>query len=244
MQKRSVALFFVLSAILLVLCFWKLETIPPPDWDEGWNLSVARNWVELGHYGQLLEDEPRSKGLAGYFSVIAPVALSFKLFGVGIWQARLPAVLFTLSAFVLVYYLAAQLYNRTVAWGAMGVLLLMTGGLIYNPILVGRQALGEIPALFYLLAGYSFLLLALRGSGWFVLPGALLLGIALRTKAQILPFWLISLLFPLVVAVIKRWWRPALLLATGLVGSWIASGLVVQLQKLILGDRMIPGEPL
>jgi 4-amino-4-deoxy-L-arabinose transferase-like glycosyltransferase len=104
------------------------ESTPPLWWDEGWTLSVVRNWVERGHYGRLLDGEPASPGLAASFPVIAPIALSFRLFGVGVWQGRLVGVLFTLGALALIYYLACRLYDRSVAIWTLAVLLLMSVG--------------------------------------------------------------------------------------------------------------------
>jgi hypothetical protein len=66
--------------------------ISPTLWDEGYTLSVARNWGELGHYGRLLNGELVPRGLEAAFPLTGSVALSFQLFGVGIYQARLVSV--------------------------------------------------------------------------------------------------------------------------------------------------------
>src|SRR5690349_1051953 len=115
----------VLMATLCMLCgLWNLAG-PTIGWDEGWTLSVARNWVERGHYGRLLDGQLAPPGLEAAFPVTAPVALSFELFGVGIWQGRLFGVLCTIAALALMYYLALRLYNRSVAIGTLFVLLLL-----------------------------------------------------------------------------------------------------------------------
>src|SRR5215203_4023431 len=82
---------------LLALGLWNLAG-PALWWDEGWTLSVARTWVERGHYGRLLDGQLAPPGLEASFTVTAPIALCFRLFGVGIWQGRLFGVLCTVGA--------------------------------------------------------------------------------------------------------------------------------------------------
>src|SRR3989442_14208228 len=89
--------------VLIFASTINLQCLPPVWWDEGWNLSVARNWVEMGHYGRLLDGEPSSPGLSTGFPAIAPIAFSFRVLGVGVWQARLVGIFFTLSALTLIY---------------------------------------------------------------------------------------------------------------------------------------------
>jgi len=74
-RSRAAGSFAVLACV--VSSFWRLGTHPALFWDEGWTLAAARNWVELGWVGQLLQGVPESLGLAGQVEVVAPVALSF-----------------------------------------------------------------------------------------------------------------------------------------------------------------------
>src|SRR4030065_111205 len=82
-----------LLILILFLATINLESVPPVWWDEGWNFTIARNWVEKGYYGRFLVGEPVPISPTNGFPVIAAVALGFKLFGIGIWQGR---VLFTI----------------------------------------------------------------------------------------------------------------------------------------------------
>lgn len=236
-------------AILLVVALFLLATInlestPPLWWDEGWTLTVARTWLEQLHYGILLAGTPAPLGLAAAFPVVAPVALSFRLFGVGIWQGRLPGVLFTLGALALIYYLARRLYNASIANGTLAVLLFMSAYPELHPVLIGRQVLGEMPALFYLLAGYTCLLSALRRSLWFMPLTVIFWGVALITKLQVLPFWTVSLLVPLLTMLAQNKWKSAGLLGTGLLGSLLASRLLVWLEQSLLRGQTIPASPI
>ncbi len=231
----------LLALALLLIGTLNLESTPRLWWDEGWTLSVARNWVERGHYGRLLNGEPTSASLAAAFPVTAPIALSFRLLGVGIWQGRLVGVFFTLGALALIFYLACRLYDRSVAIWTLAVLLLMSP---LHPFVAGRQVLGEMPMLFYLLAGYACFLLALRKSSWFMPVAVGLWAIALNTKAQVLPFWTASLLISLSVMLFRRRWSVARLLFIGLLSSLIASRLLLWLQQLLLHGRTVPVSPI
>lgn len=242
LQKNVVIISLLLVVVLSGLI--NLNRVPPVWWDEGWTLNVARNWVEFGHYGQFLNGVPMGSGLAASFPVVVPVALSFRLFGVGAWQGRLPSVLFTFGSLALIYFLAKRLYNRTVAWGSLFVVLLMGAVDSSHALVLGRTAMGEMPALFYLLSGYALLVMALESSVWWILPASLIWGIAVHSKAQVLPFWAASLLLPLALSLLKRSWRPAVLLAIGLAASWIFSREIARLFAMLVLDPTVPGERL
>ena len=165
--ERAGLLFLVIAAALLLL--WKPDQVPPLWFDEGWNLSVAANLVKIGAYAQLSLGQPVAPSLVSTgWPGILPLAASFQLFGVGAWQGRLPGILFTTAGLVLLYGLARRLYNGRVAVATLFVSLLMTGAHIHlHPVVLGRQALGEMPAVCYLLAGYLCLVWAGGGGhGW------------------------------------------------------------------------------
>jgi 4-amino-4-deoxy-L-arabinose transferase-like glycosyltransferase len=216
--------FFFLWAFAIGLILVRPTDVPPLWFDEGWSLSVARNLVDSGIYAQLSLGQPvpatfLSTGLPG----IAPIALSFKLFGVGIWQARLPGQLFTAAALLLLYVLARNIFSAKVASASLFVALLMTGAHIHlHPIVLGRQAIGEIPGLFFLLAGYLCMLAGWRNKPWLVAPAAIFWSLSLSIKPQTLPFFVVSLVFPLVVDIIARERRRAGLTTVALVGSLLA----------------------
>lgn len=243
-DRRLQMLVAAAMAVVVLASVIDLERVPPLWWDEGWTMTVARNWVERGWYGRLLNGEPAPPGLNASFPIVAPVALSFKLFGVGVWQARLPGVMYGLGALALLYLLGRQLFNRPVAVGAVVCALLVSDDPDLNPILLSRQVLAEMPMLFFLLGGYLAFGLAARRSIWFMALAVACWGIALIMKAQLMPFWLISLLIPLAMALIKRQWRPAGLLAAGLLGSWLVFQLLIQWQGLILAGHTMAGESL
>jgi hypothetical protein len=208
-----------LAVILLFALLFRLDSVPPLWWDEGWTLSVARNWVELGHYGRLLDGQDAPRGLEAGFPVTASIAFSFAVFGVGVYQARLIGVAFTIAALVSLYLLTRSFYNRSIAIGTLGVLILMCGHVDINPLIMGRQVLGEIPSMSFLLAGYLSFLRA-DNRPFVAMPLTICLwSMALLTKAQVQPFWAASLLLPLALVLYRRQWRFAGLIASSLVGS-------------------------
>lgn len=242
LRRLGVGLSLVL--LLLAALVVRLEDLPPLWWDEGWTLTVARTWVERGHYGLLLEGQPAPPDLAAAFPVVAPIALGLRLLGVGAWQGRLVIALFSLATLALLHYLARRIFSRPVANATLGVLLLMPIYEGLHPVYMGRQALAEMPMLFYALAGYACFLSALRRPLLFMPPTILLWTIALLAKAQPLPFWAASLIVPLLVTLLKRRWREAGLLGVALFGSYGGSRLLARFWTLLLRGHTLPGTPI
>ncbi len=210
---------FVFVALLIVALTINLSSTPPLWWDEGWTLSVARNWLELGHYGRLLNGQLVPRGLEAAFPVTASIALSFATFGVGIVQARLVAVVFTLATLLILYELARRFYGSVVGIATLVCLILLSGHADINPVIAGRQVMAEFPAMLFLLAGYLCLLLAERRP---LLHMPLAIGfwtLALFTKAQVQPFWVCSLVVPLMLSLLRSEWRFVWLLGISLVCS-------------------------
>jgi hypothetical protein len=228
---------------LLAIGLWHLDA-PAAWWDEGWTMSVAQNWVRYGHYGRLLDGRPAPHGLEAAFPATALVALSFRAVGVGLWQARLVGVLCTIAALTLLWMIARRLYNRATAWATLGTLLLLSAHPQLHPLIIGRQVLAEMPMLMYLLAGYLACLAALRGRTWLLALAMLGWALGICAKAQALPFWLLSLLLPLLAALYWRQWRMAGLLAAGLVGAYVAARGLIWLQALLLRGHTLPATPL
>src|SRR5262245_12525561 len=236
----------VLFVLLVVLAATvKLESTPPLFWDEGWTMSVACNWAERNHYGRLLEGQLAPSGLEAAFPVTGIVSFSFRLLGVGVYQARAPGVFFILGTLAIVYYLACRLYNRRIAVTTLLVLLFMSPAhRDLHPFLVGTQVLGEMPAMFYLLAGYAFFLSAQDKPLWAMPLAVFFWGVALITKLQVWPFWLASLLVPLLMALSTRRWRLAGLLAVGLICSLTTAQLLIWFQQLLLERETNPLTPI
>jgi 4-amino-4-deoxy-L-arabinose transferase-like glycosyltransferase len=240
----GISLSFVPAIFIFLIIFLSivhLESVPPLSWDEGWTFSVARNWVEKGFYGRLLMGNPVPPGLEASLTVTLPAALSFRLFGVGIWQGRIIGLLFLLGAVAFIYFLAGRLYGRAVAKITFAALFLMaTIFWQWHPIIMARQALGEIPMLFFLMGGYSCFYLALSRSLWIMPAAVLLWATGAITKFQAYPFLIASLVLPLLMTIWSRQWRIASLIASGIVSCFLTTELLLWRQKLMLVQYGLP----
>lgn len=173
-----------LIALAPFLAFYNLGTNPRPWHDEGSYLTLAKTLAQDGVYAVRSAEGYQSFGAVQSVgpTVVLPIALSFKLFGIGLLQGRLVAgfsILFTLA----VFYLAGQtLFGRRTA--LIAVILLLASPAV-GFLLYGRPAFGEIPALGFLLAGWLVWTRGVRTNRWWPSPIAgILIGAAMVTKSQ------------------------------------------------------------
>jgi 4-amino-4-deoxy-L-arabinose transferase-like glycosyltransferase len=239
-KKLQIATIFlgVIFAVCIVIGLsWRIEAVPAMWWDEGWTVSVAKNWVERGFYGLLNSGNPSPPGLAAAFPVVYTVAISFWIFGIGVWQARLPMIFISIGALAAFFALANSLMSRRASVIALAALLFLPGYGELHVLIMGRQVLGEMPALLCLLAGYLCLERALNKRRLIILCSIMFWACALNTKAQILPFFICSLLVPLAFVLYRHKYRLALYLGFALAGSVTASRLLLLMHNLLIQGR-------
>jgi 4-amino-4-deoxy-L-arabinose transferase-like glycosyltransferase len=242
LQNKSILL--IVLAVWLFMVIYRADQTPGLWFDEGWTLSVARNWVDLGMYARLLDGQPVSAiPMVHSIFVTAPVALSFSIFGIGAWQARLAGALYSLGSLLLLYQFSKRLYGHQVA-GATLLIILFLSAYPLHPILMGRQALAETPMLFFLLLGYWFFWKALEQPLPNLLLAMVFWGIALVIKKQPLPFWSLSLVMPCILAVYRRKWSLSLIFVIGWVGSFIFYLLFNQIEHIMAGEFPLYGSSL
>jgi 4-amino-4-deoxy-L-arabinose transferase-like glycosyltransferase len=194
---------------------------PPLQWDEGWTLALARDWLETGRYGVLNGGHTDGTHGAAAPPLVMSVAASYRVFGVSIWAGRLPALLYGFGALALLWYLSSRLYDRRVAWWALGVGCVGMLSANYMPLLYFRLAMAESIMLFWLLLAYV-LLLSVSRNAVLIIPAGAALAVALASKGQPLPFVCVSFAVMIGVAAwCQRWrdmWRVSqvLVLALGL----------------------------
>ncbi len=239
-RRRALALCLLALLPWLPLLFTSLGTVPPLWFDEGWNLVAASNYVNTGRYGLILDGQPASGShLSTGLPVVAPIALSFRIFGVGAWQGRIAGALFVLGGLALLFYLGTRLYDLATGFLATLVPLLTVGPHSHlHAALIGRQALGEMPAVAYLLAGYALFLSPLR---WRIAGAALLWALAMASKPQVLPFLALALLAPSVLALVARQQRAAFAGGVALLLALAGAGLLGLLQNALLAQGLPPG---
>jgi 4-amino-4-deoxy-L-arabinose transferase-like glycosyltransferase len=182
-----------LAALIAVALFLALVNLPyaPRTWfDEGSHLHVPKTLVQHGVYADISSEGYRYYGptVGVGPTVMLPIALVFKLFGVGLLQGRLVIVAYLFVALAAFYAIGRRMHGSLVALLAL-TLLLASRTFSYDGLIeYGRQVLGEIPGLAFLLLGTLAWLAALmkvggqRGS--FVVLSGLGFGMALVTKNQ------------------------------------------------------------
>lgn len=236
----------LVRSVLLVLLLWSffflslhhLETYPVPWFDEGLNFQPPKNLVLYGQYAMLSSEGFRvlDPALQTGPPVTLPIALSFRLLGIGLFPARLVVVFFTILCVAVYYRVACVLYDQTV--GLIALLLLLTFAAhseFVSFLYMGRQVLGEVPALLFFLGG---LLLWFRS--WeqpevrYLLGAGLMFGLALVTKSQfnlLIPptLFVVWLIGHIVFGNVLRW-RHLILLAipcVSLVLIWYGTQLAI-----------------
>jgi 4-amino-4-deoxy-L-arabinose transferase-like glycosyltransferase len=184
-QRAAVAAGVVLA---LFLALYNLPDYPLTWFDEGSHLHVPKTLVRFGVYADYSSEGFRHYGptLGIGPTVVLPIAAVFRLFGIGLLQARLVMALYLLATVYAFYRLARTLGGRQFAWVATGLLVTSRGVAL---VLYGRQALGEVPGLFFLVAGMGLWFARWERSSWWRLGlVGLFLGLAMVTEYQYLLF--------------------------------------------------------
>ncbi|MBU4348425.1 glycosyltransferase family 39 protein [Patescibacteria group bacterium] len=195
---HKIAIVAVLLLALFLIVF-KFTEIPRVWIDEGIFTEVSKNLAWHGQQGiQIAPGQIESSAVvstSGY-PLIFSVAASFKIFGVGLWQARLPMLIFMFALVFLFFFFTKK--QRGVYWAIFSVLLLLSFSPFYGN---GRPVQGEVPGLVFLLLG-SLLFLRweekLFNNKWLALFSGLAFGLSAATK----PLFLIILVPTLIISII------------------------------------------
>lgn len=167
-----------LIVIFVGLVFYGFPDSPSPWFDEGLNLGIAKSWVEQGVYSLQTAPnafvEERSLLITTNYPLLFFIALSFTIFGVGLWQAKIVMILFLFVFSALFYQLTKKYYGKWFALASFA--LLITFLPLYGN---GKSVLGEIPGLVYFLGG---LLMLDTKRSWQVFVMGLFFGLAAVTK--------------------------------------------------------------
>lgn len=226
LRRVLFAVFLLLFAAMLLYGF---PDSAAPWFDEGINLNLARTLAEKGVFS--LQTAPETfvseKPLlitTGY-PALFPVALSFSLLGVGLWQAKMVMLLF-LAAFVfLACRLAEKLYGRESTLFVF--VLLVTFLPLYGN---GKSILGEIPGLVFFLAGLLLVSRERAGPAFFV---GVLFGLAAATKSSFLIVLGAVVAGEAYAAFQQGRWNPRRLL-------YLAAGMSIPLVAWVF--TLVPGE--
>lgn len=206
-----------LALVILGVLIFSLSnlTTKPKIWtDEGLNIELARNFLSYGKLNVMVApnvffDAPFLLQATGY-PLTVPLALFFKLFGIGPWQARLYALLWLISFLIVVFWFIKKIFGAKHAF--LTVSLLATFAPFYGN---GRCVTGEVAGSIFLLLSLYFILYRNR-----IFLGGFLLGLAVVTKPSI---YLLSALAMLAVFLIERqnFWKKAVKFISGLAPAMI-----------------------
>jgi len=177
----------LVGLVVCFLAFYNLENYPPMWFDEGLNLQPPKNLLLYGQYALRSSEGFRvfDPALQTGPTVLLPIALIFKLVGIGLFQARLVVVIYALLMLVSLYGVTAAIFDRRTALIAGLLLILVSDHEFLSFTFMSRQVLGEVPALFFLLSGTWLWFRAWEYPRWrlLLLSGALF-GLAVVTKVQ------------------------------------------------------------
>jgi hypothetical protein len=144
-----------LVLLSLVVGLLNLPYAPRTWFDEGSHLHVPKTLVQHGVYADISSEGYRYYGptVGVGPTVMLPIAALFKMVGVGLFQGRIVIVGYLLLALCAGYLLARRLHGRWIALLVVA-LLLASRTLRYEGLIeYGRQVLGEVPGVAFLLLG-------------------------------------------------------------------------------------------
>jgi len=230
---------FLAGALLWALVAWgsfyNLANYPTIWWDEAIFSETAANLVQHGRYAFTVQSPNHLSDLDYRISagpaVILPVALAYKLLGVGVSHGRLVAGAYLVLAFLALFLAARRLWGPVAALGAVA---LAFGGT--DVLYWGRSVLGDIPALGLFLLGLWFLSRGLDSPSLASLfVGGIFLGLAFDAKE----FYGLAFIPPLVLLA-RQWWRDRARLLKALLAYGLGAALpllaYLLLKVLILGS--------
>ncbi|MHB8067128.1 MAG: ArnT family glycosyltransferase [Desulfobaccales bacterium] len=215
--------------------FYNLANFPTIWWDEAIFSETAANVVQHGRYAFTVQSPNHLSDLDYRISagpaVILPVALAYKLLGVGVAQGRLVAGAYLVLLFLALYLAVRRLWGPAAALGAMALALAGT-----DVIFWGRSVLGDVPALGLFLLGLWFLARGLDTPALGPLcAGGIFLGLAFDAKE----FYGLAFLPP-VFLLARQWWRDQARLWKSLLAYGLGAALpllaYLLLKWVILGD--------
>ena len=187
-QNQKVLTWIALALLVWFFVFFHLTSFPEPWFDEGSHLHVPKTLVKYGVYADYSSDGFRYYGptIGVGPTVMLPIAGMFKLFGIGLFQARIVVGLYMIAAVYVFYKLVKDLSNPTLALVAT-MLLVSSRSILF--LTYGRQILGEVPGLFFLIFGLVLWFTNWGNNNWKRLSLiGLLFGLAMITKYQYLLF--------------------------------------------------------
>lgn len=155
-DRRSEKIIPAFGLVLVIgLALINLADYPLTWFDEGSHLHVPKALVLFGQYADYSSEGFRFDGptIGVGPTVMLPVAAMFKIFGIGLLQARIVVALYFIATVIVFFKLSKLLGNWKFAIAAAGLLVVTRNTALIE---YGRQVLGEVPGLFFLILGLLF----------------------------------------------------------------------------------------
>lgn len=209
--KIAVVLLFV---GVIFFGFFRLSESPSFLFDEGWYFQTSANLATTGIDGLQIAPgniEHFSTYVTVGYPLIYSLALWFKIFSIGVFQARFLMVLFILGFVLAGYFLAKKLFGKNIALAALAVI--ATFPPLYGN---GKSVMGEVPGLFFL-ASFLFCLTCARNESRRKKLFLILAGISAGLCVAVKPLFIL-LLPALLIGVIVEWRRKNLTIKEILIG--------------------------
>ena len=224
----------LLTAVIAWASFYNLANYPHLWWDEAIFSETAANLAQQGRYSFTVESPDRLSDLDYRISagpaLILPVALAYRLLGVGLVQGRLVAGLYLAFAFLALFLGSRRLFGGTAALLAVALALVGT-----DVIHWGRSVLGDVPAMGLFLFG---LWLIIRGLEEDARPSLFLGGVFLGLAFDAKEFYGLAFFPPLAALAWRDWGKWRLLsrnLLVFILGVSLPPLLYLALKTVILG---------
>jgi len=138
--------FIAILLFAAVFATYRLHETPPTGYDEGILVQMAASAANHGRFDIRISPDAFTSGayMSTGFPALAPMALSIRVFGMGILQTRLVITAFLLVLLVALYAGASRIFGKRAA--ILAAALMATHASLYA---YGKVVLGEIPGLCY-----------------------------------------------------------------------------------------------
>jgi len=190
---------FQLTFILLfstLLIFSKLGGNGLANYDDCYYAQKAKEILQTGNWMTLHYNHAPSFDNPPFF--IWLVSISFSVFGVSEYSAKLPSALMGVMTILLVYFLAKKLFN---AWiGFFSSFILTTTSIFVK---YSRHVMMDVTLTFFVCLSMFSLILSLRRNPRYFLLWGISIGICILIKSVLGLFpWIITVIYLLIT---KRW---------------------------------------
>ncbi len=191
-RARRLAAAFLPLAFLLALSLpaltYRLAVYPLIWFDEGYRTNAARTLAVTGVFGTSTSDGvvPYDTGISTGPADIVPMALSYRLLGPGIVQFRLVSVAYTLLVVAALYAFSRRVFGEGA--GLFSVVFVLAFPAIQGVglLLIGRQVLGEMPAMALVSLGFWLWIKSWpRANVWMAAASGVCIGFGLLSKTQV-----------------------------------------------------------